>query len=837
MIEHAMAPNTAVQNAFSAQSVEFLDHIPTRKELREHPEMNGKMYVRSLEFVREDGSSVDLMPRGVTQGGTGNNAPIKIVDRNHWEYKNPSLLALNTINGIRFGETVLKLDFPQLEYCNGLGWNEYRYLKLGFYNAVCEWEGTCEITSDANNPDIHNGITLGYLVVECGQVVEGIPISCTLNIQLDFNVKGSLSINTSKTHEFKAATTFTYAIRVDGNARSYTEDPQPSKSEYTKVESSTSGLLMHGESIDLDLSLKAKHDVMFWSSEHVASSTVVLKDKIYCVENQRNNFQGWKGKESSDMSVNLSVKRANTIDQLPDCSKDWTIYSGGRVYPNKVKLNEGNNQTISASGNPLQQISVRVVDNHDNPVENVPVYFLPQDGGSVSDNDNMVTTDQEGIARIIWTPGPFNGQAHELKAYVFDDQGHTNTIEGAPMTFTAYEPGTQSQTNNCSTLQLLVSPTDNNSELELKVQNGTSPITYSMDGNVIQVSSGGSTSLGGGNSITRFFNMPAAGSHEFKVTDANGCVATKSYNVEDATTQGSASLACLSFKLNVTTTSGRIEAEGQDGRTPYLYYLENHSNGYSENNVFTSLSPGTYTVHVKDFNGCEVSREVEVTVDHTASQSGHPCAGAETVTDIDGNVYPTLQIGTQCWMAENMRTTRYADGEKIGVGSGCFYPNNDSRYKSMGLLYTLPSATGRTSETNPSVIQGICPNGWHVPSDAEWSQLTSCPQVVVYPAKALATKEGWNSSSIQGSPGCDSYNNNGIGFNAAPAGQYYNGYSDFGVVAWFWSTTWHYINGDNCGTFNRHLHFDGGGVGRDYYSRYGASGDGGHAYSIRCLRD
>ena len=285
MIEHAMAPNTAVQNAFSAQSVEFLDHIPTRKELREHPEMNGKMYVRSLEFVREDGSSVDLMPRGVTQGGTGNNAPIKIVDRNHWEYKNPSLLALNTINGIRFGETVLKLDFPQLEYCNGLGWNEYRYLKLGFYNAVCEWEGTCEITSDANNPDIHNGITLGYLVVECGQVVEGIPISCTLNIQLDFNVKGSLSINTSKTHEFKAATTFTYAIRVDGNARSYTEDPQPSKSEFTKVESSTSGLLMHGESIDLDLSLKAKHDVMFWSSEHVASSTVVLKDKIYCVEN------------------------------------------------------------------------------------------------------------------------------------------------------------------------------------------------------------------------------------------------------------------------------------------------------------------------------------------------------------------------------------------------------------------------------------------------------------------------------------------------------------------------------------------------------------------------
>ena len=106
------------------------------------------------------------------------------------------------MNGITFGKCTLKLDFPQLEYCNGLELNQERYLKLGFYNARCEWKGECEITGDANGSDIHNGRTLGYLVVECNQVVEGIPISCTLNIQLDFNVKGSLSINTSKTHEF-----------------------------------------------------------------------------------------------------------------------------------------------------------------------------------------------------------------------------------------------------------------------------------------------------------------------------------------------------------------------------------------------------------------------------------------------------------------------------------------------------------------------------------------------------------------------------------------------------------------------------------------------------------
>jgi uncharacterized protein (TIGR02145 family) len=836
-VENTPAQNTPrnapMQNTSSVQNIEFLDHIPTRKELREHPEMNGKMYVMGMEFVREDGSRVNLTPRGGTQRGTGSNAPITIVDRDHWEYKNPSLLTLNDIAGIRFGETVLKLYFPQLEYCNGLAWNEYRYLKLGFYNAICEWEGKCEITPSANGSIPYAGIRLGYLVVECDQVVEGIPIHCTLNIQLDFNVKGSLNIRTSKTHRFKAATTFTYAIRFDENTRSYIEDPLPSKRYFTG-ESFTSSLLMNEESIDLELSLKAKHDVMFFSSEHLTSSTVVLKDKIYCVENQQGNFQGWKGMETSDMSVNLSVKSAETINQLPTCSKDWTINSGGRIYPYKVELNEGNYQTISASGSSLSQISVRVIDNYGKPVENVPVYFLPADGGFVSDNDNMVTTDPEGIARIIWTPGPFNGQAHTLTAYVFDDQGHANTIKESPITFTAYEPGTQSQTNNCSTLQLLVNPASNNNKLELKVQNGTAPITYTMDGNVIQVSSGGSTSLGG--DIIKYYDMPAVGSHEFKVTDNNGCVATKSYNVEGDFSQGGvASLACIGLWLKTTTTSGRIEAEGQNGKAPYLYYLENHSSSYSQNNVFTSLSPGTYTVHVKDDNGCEASEQVEVVVDNTSSQSALPCAGAATVRDVDGNVYPTLKIGNQCWMAENLRTEHYADGETIGIGAGCFYPNDNSENKSKyGLLYTWRAAVrngGNDGYHTHEKCQGVCPDGWHVPHDEEWAQLLSSSQLVSYPAKGLATKDNWEQSTTLSSPGYESYRNNGIGFNASPAGYFHNIFYDLGKAAWFWTSCHQYGNG----AYSRDLSYNRATVGNESAANNGGNKD--RAHSVRCLRD
>ena len=88
---------------------------------------------------------------------------------------------------------------------------------------------------------------------------------------------------------------------------------------------------------------------------------------------------------------------------------------------------------------------------------------------------------------------------------------------------------------------------------------------------------------------------------------------------------------------------------------------------------------------------------------------------------------------------------------------------------------------------------------------------------------------GWNISTTPCSPGYENWYNNGSGFNAAPAGQYLNGYGDFGVVAWFWSTTedWYYTSSAN----NCYLRYDGTGVSRFYDNAKT------RAYSIRCLRD
>ena len=97
-----------------------------------------------------------------------------------------------------------------------------------------------------------------------------------------------------------------------------------------------------------------------------------------------------------------------------------------------------------------------------------------------------------------------------------------------------------------------------------------------------------------------------------------------------------------------------------------------------------------------------------------------------SVSDIEGNVYATIQIGTQIWMAENLKTTRYNNGSQIPViiaanpdgvalnTAACYWYNNDSRYKnSFGALYNHYAVNAGN----------LCPTGWHVPDNEEWKKL------------------------------------------------------------------------------------------------------------------
>ena len=106
--------------------------------------------------------------------------------------------------------------------------------------------------------------------------------------------------------------------------------------------------------------------------------------------------------------------------------------------------------------------------------------------------------------------------------------------------------------------------------------------------------------------------------------------------------------------------------------------------------------------------------------------SSGPSEGEGTVTDIDGNVYNTVQIGSQVWMAENLKVTRFRNGNPIPEEPGeaewaaagtplfCMYDNDPSNTRVYGLLYNWFAAD------DP---RGLAPAGWHVPSDEEWKTL------------------------------------------------------------------------------------------------------------------
>lgn len=133
--------------------------------------------------------------------------------------------------------------------------------------------------------------------------------------------------------------------------------------------------------------------------------------------------------------------------------------------------------------------------------------------------------------------------------------------------------------------------------------------------------------------------------------------------------------------------------------------------------------------------------------------------GTSTVT-FDGHAYSTVQIGTQCWFAENLRTTQYADNSAIpevnngtawsttNNGARAAYNNDPSTYGYLYNWYAVDSAAG------------LCPTGWHVPTDGEWTTLANGlggPTVAGREMKSSASDnpswDGTNSSGFSGLPG------------------------------------------------------------------------------------
>lgn len=182
------------------------------------------------------------------------------------------------------------------------------------------------------------------------------------------------------------------------------------------------------------------------------------------------------------------------------------------------------------------------------------------------------------------------------------------------------------------------------------------------------------------------------------------------------------------------------------------------------------------------------------------------------VQDRNGNWYGAVVIGKQVWLAENLKTRNRSDWTTIPVGGTtasdstpyCYYPNGQSyRVDDYGLLYNWAAAMdgGSASSQNPSGVQGLSPDGWHIPSEAEFDQLlnyvASKPKFLADEittnavAKSLAARSGWNTSTNTNAVGNNPSQNNKTLFGAKATGtfNYEGSIGNFGSSTIFWTTT------------------------------------------------
>jgi len=207
-------------------------------------------------------------------------------------------------------------------------------------------------------------------------------------------------------------------------------------------------------------------------------------------------------------------------------------------------------------------------------------------------------------------------------------------------------------------------------------------------------------------------------------------------------------------------------------------------------------------------------------------------------TDLrDNNHYNVVKIGDQVWMAENLRylpsvfpfndSAKYIPRYYVYGYNGTVVADAkaSSNYSTYGVSYNWAAAMNgdASSNTNPSGVQGICPEGWHLPSKSEWVQLSDYlggGSVAGGKLKEAGTSH-WNSPNTGAT--------NETGFNALPAGiAIVSGFSGIRNYTIYWSSnSYAGINGINIAMLNYNSEI--------FYPSSGTNGAGGS--SVRCLKD
>jgi uncharacterized protein (TIGR02145 family) len=288
----------------------------------------------------------------------------------------------------------------------------------------------------------------------------------------------------------------------------------------------------------------------------------------------------------------------------------------------------------------------------------------------------------------------------------------------------------------------------------------------------------------------------------------------------------------------------------QDGRLltaiMYSYNYDSYTVNTSSDSPF-SIGGGSISIDdIRFYNRIVTNAEIQ----QMYHEGGYTSPAA--ITDIDGNNYSTVKIGTQVWMAQNLKTTKYNDGTAIPLVTVtydwkflltpgyCWYNNDQGTYGSnYGGLYNWFAVSATTNGG-----KNVCPTGWHVPTDAEWTVMedhliangfnydgTTAGNKL---AKALGdTSSLWTSSTVTGTVGNTDYpeKRNATGFSALPGGNRFgpNEFDDFSGASNY-GNWWSASEYDGYTAVNHYIIYNETAVGTWNNNKQ-------LGFSVRCLKD
>jgi uncharacterized protein (TIGR02145 family) len=309
-------------------------------------------------------------------------------------------------------------------------------------------------------------------------------------------------------------------------------------------------------------------------------------------------------------------------------------------------------------------------------------------------------------------------------------------------------------------------------------------------------------------------------------TSCSGLNATGTITVAAACAAGAASSTPTptvnTLMTNITHTTTSATGIGTASGLPAGVTATWASNVITISGTPTATGTFTYTIPLTGTSCSGVNATGTITVSAA-------CGSVTSVTDVDGNIYKTVAIGTQIWMAENLKVTKYKDGvtaipdetsgswSTLTTGALTNYtgatgiPSGQTYFSTYGYLYNWYAVN------NPN---GLCPLGWHVPTDVEWTTLfTYLGGESVAGGKMKSTSSLWNSFNT----GAD----NSSCFTGLPGGwREENAFYSVSFGSLFWSAT----ENDSGTAFNLNPNRNNGSANRgNSNKKWGGS--------VRCLKD